>query len=110
MSPPKNTTATEVKPAAPPGVLRVADVAKMWGVQPGTVSAYIKESKATVGARPGRYAGNPMPTPSYMGASKKGPWWPKSQEKALMDWFNSRPGLGHGTGGRRAGSSRKAVA
>lgn len=101
MSPPKTTTMPA--PTGPPGVLRVADVAKIWGVMPGTVSAYVKESKPTVGTRPGRYAANPMPAPTYSGQGKKGPWWPDSQRQQLIDWFHSRPGLGHGTGGRRAG-------
>lgn len=104
MSPPKKPTTTPT--ATPVGVLRVADVAKMWGVQPGTVSAYLKQSKALVGDKPGRYAGNPMPAPKYMGQGKKAPWWPESDRQKLMDWFTSRPGLGHGTGGRRAGSKK----
>lgn len=104
MSPPNKPA--ETKPAAPPGVLRVADVAKMWGVQPGTVSAYLKQSKPMVGDKPGRYASNPMPAPRYMGEGKKGPWWPESQRQALIDWFHGRLGLGHGTGGRRAGATK----
>lgn len=106
MTPPKVKTDTPA-PATPPGVLHVADVARMWGVQPGTVSAYLKQSKATVGDKPGRYASNPVPAPKYSGQGKKGPWWPEVQRQQLIDWFASRPGLGHGTGGRRAGGTAR---
>ncbi len=104
MSPPKKTT--EQPPAAPPGVLRFADVAKMWGVQPGTVSAYLKQSKPLVGDKPGRKANRPVPAPQYMGQGKKLPWWPESDRQKLLDWFHGRLGLAHGTGGRRAGSGK----
>jgi hypothetical protein len=69
------------------------------------VGQYRKESKALLGSRRGRYADRPVPTPDgYTGASMKGPWWKEERRQELMDWFTGRPGLAHGTGGRRAGS------
>lgn len=108
MSPRKNAAPADPAPTSPPGVLRVADIARMWRVQPGTVSAYQTQSKEMVGSKPGRYAHNPMPAPDgYTGASKKGPWWKEERRQELNDWFKGRLGLGHGTGGRRAGSKAR---
>lgn len=109
MSPPKNRAASPAAHRVPAGVMMVADVAALWGVTPSTVWSYRKESRDLVGNRKGRYADNPMPEPAgYMSASKKGPWWREDQRQALADWFQSRPGRAHGTGGRRAGSKKVA--
>lgn len=73
-------------------------------ISPETVRAYRKESKPFHGRRPGRYANNPMPPPGgYVGTARQAPWWPAADEQKLRDWWNSRPGYGHGTGGRYAG-------
>lgn len=99
----------------PPGVLLPRDIARIWTEEaqknrPGappikirTVYAYRKESQIDGG----RYRKNPMPLPDgCTGARGNGPWWRASREQDLRDWWNSRPGHGHGTGGRRAGSTR----
>lgn len=101
---------------APAGTLRAADIARIFSeeraknkvgsppVRVTTVWAYLKESRPMVGQTPGRYATNPMPAPDgYSGAGKKGPWWKDTRAGELRDWWNSRPGHGHGTGGRYAG-------
>lgn len=107
---------TETK--TPPGTLLVDDIARFWTeerrkkyptcdpVRRTTVLAYMKESRG------GRYATNPMPLPEtsgggYMNTSRQAPWWPAAAEKELRDWYNGRPGYGHGTGGRYAGSKAK---
>lgn len=104
----------ETHTKSPPGVLLVADVARIWteerrrarpdapDIRYATVLSYMKESRS------GRYTSNPMPLPEthdggYLNTSRQAPWWPASAERALRDWFNGRPGHGHGTGGRYAG-------
>ena len=118
----KKTTAPAKAPAtkpetpkAPPGTLLVADVARIWSEErrrrkPGapdvsthTVLAYLKESRGEAG----RYTNKPVPEPAgYLAANNRFVWWRADQEQALRDWWNDRPGQGHGTGGRRAGSTR----
>ena len=141
------------EPHGPPGVLRSADVARIWTEEarnavrvrarhhsmrrdlPGdtrcaecgltrgakvhrgpapagditvavsTVWSYSKESR-----RPGgRYIDKPMPQPDgYLHRNRQGPWWLATREQELRDWWNGRPTQAHGTGGRRAGSTRTA--
>lgn len=101
-------------PTAPPGALLVADVARLLSeerrktkpdapdLKPATVLAWVKWSR-TPG---GRYYGNPVPEQAgYLGTSRQVIWWKSEQAKDWITWFNSRPGHGHGTGGRRAGST-----
>lgn len=91
----------------PDGILLVDDLAKMLGVKSPSIWQYMKESKEFVGGRPGRYFGNPFPPPcGYMNAGKKVPWWRQSRRGEVREWDRRRLGLGHGTGGRRAGSGR----
>jgi hypothetical protein len=99
---------------SPPGVLLLADIARILteerrkrdgagapALKVSTVLANLRDSRAA----DGRYATNPMPMPAgYLGTSRQAPWWPADTEQAHRDWYNSRPGHGHGTGGRRAGS------
>jgi hypothetical protein len=100
-------------PSAPPGTLLVADVARIWSeerrqqrsgapdIKPGTVLAYLKESRGVAG----RYTNKPMPEPDgYLAGNRRFVWWRAEREQALRDWWNDRPGQGHGTGGARAGS------
>src|ERR1051325_1494515 len=68
-----------------------------------TVRSYRKESKQMVGKRPGRYRDNPVPPAAgALGTARQAPWWPETDEQKWRDWWNSRPGHGHGTGGRYA--------
>lgn len=108
---------------SPPGTLLVADVARIWteerrakkpdavSVRTETVLRYLGQSRQ----ENGRYKDKPMPLPEltgggYMGTSRQTPWWPADQEQALRDWWSSRPGHGHGTGGRYAGAQAKTAA
>lgn len=129
---------------APPGVLLLADVARIFteearkqydqrvakleeknarrrlkglgvfpplreftGITAETARTYLKQSKPMFGSKPGRYADNPMPPPAgRIGTARQVPWWPAGDEQKLRDWFNSRPGYDHGTGGRYAGRTR----
>jgi len=107
---------TETK--TPPGTVLVDDIARFWTeerrkkypdadpVRRTTVLSYMNES------RNGRYVANPMPLPEtsgggYLNTSRQAPWWPADAEQALRDWYHSRPGHGHGTGGRYAGRKGK---
>lgn len=110
-------------PHAPPGVLFTMDIARILTdearkpnpqrkrkanpdrapISAATVWSYGKESRI----RGGRYLDNPCPQPDgYSGRNMNGPWWYARREQEWRDWYNSRPGQGHGTGGRRAGSTR----
>lgn len=100
------------EPRLPPGVLFRIDVARIWTqeaqkakpgrepLRPETVSSYLKESRSETG----RYWRNPAPMPDgYAGHDMNLPWWKAGREQELRDWWNSRLGQGHGTGGPRAG-------
>jgi len=110
----EGTTMATTETKTPPGILLVDDIARIWTlerrrkypdadpIRRTTVLAYMKESRA------GRYVDNPMPLPettggAYLNTSRQAPWWPATAENALRDWYNNRPGYGHGTGGRYAG-------
>jgi hypothetical protein len=108
----------DMTPKPPPGVLSAADVAELWTIErrkarpdapaykPTTVLMYLRESQKTlVDGRPRRYAGNPMPAPA--GRFGLMPWWRVNQREELLDWYRSRPGHGHGRGGRWAGRRRR---
>lgn len=100
--PPRKLNTGTDKPA---GVIRAADVAALWTeearkldpmrrpISKRTVLSYLEESKPG-----GRYGNKPMPACKRMGLT---PYWEKWQEQALRDWYNDRPGHGHGRGGRR---------
>lgn len=111
---------TDLPRRSPPGVLRAADVAELWTIErrktnpdapaykQTTPLVYLRESQKTlVNGRPRRYASVPMPAPAgRMGLT---PWWHKEQTEELLQWFRNRPGHGHGRGGPRAGSKRRAA-
>lgn len=110
------TTPPPTAPVGPPGALLVADVARIWTeerrkrkpgapeVSPRTVLSYLKESRKT--SKFARYKNNPVPAPAgYLAANNRFVWWKAEQEQALRDWWANRPGHGHGTGGKRAGST-----
>jgi hypothetical protein len=111
---------TTTRTKSPPGIILVADIARFWTeerrkkhsdapeIKTETVLRYLGESRQDGG----RYKANPMPLPEdtgggYLNTSRQAPWWPDSTEQAHRDWFNNRPGHGHGTGGRYAGRAAK---
>lgn len=109
----------DMTPGNPRGVLRAADVAELWTVErrkrdpdapaykATTVLSYLKESTPAADGKPHRYVARPMPAPA--GRIGVVPWWRTSQRRELIDWWRNRPGHGHGTGGPRAGSKRRAA-
>lgn len=75
-------------------------------IKPETVLDYLRNSQPGPPAgQPRRYAKHPLPAPS--GRFGRMPWWPAHLEQQLRDWYNNRPGLGHGTGGWPAGRPRR---
>src|ERR1041384_5252895 len=103
-----------IEAGTPDGVLTVDDVIRIFheeatrdkpgarAVRASTIYMYLYHSRSSApDAEPRRYAANPMPAPRRM--TRNLLWWGADQEQELRDWWNSRPGLGHGTGGRRAG-------
>ncbi len=123
---------------------RVRDIAHMWGeerataagqdpatatpVSEDTVRSYLKHSQEPrrPGAKPRRYATNPMPLPTYLnddggavdpvhGRRGQQPIWLPAEGETLADlerrlraWWHSRPGPGVG-GGRPRKNPAQAV-
>lgn len=94
------------EPHAPPGILFVADIARICTVEaqkakpgrgpirPATIRSYLKESRS----EHGRYARNPAPMPDgYAGGAQNTPWWYEPRGEQWRTWWNSRPTGGHGT-------------
>jgi len=121
---------------------RARDIARMWGeeraiaagndpataepVDVDTVYSYVKHSQPPrrPGARPRRYATNPMPLPTYLnddggeldpvnGRRGQQPLWLPEEGETLADlerrlraWWHSRPGPGVGGGRPRKNPAR----
>ncbi|MFD6565447.1 hypothetical protein [Micromonospora profundi] len=79
-------------------MLLMADVARLGGVKPETVSKALQRSKSG-----GRYAGDPFPEPDGRIGGRDGslsgsrPWWSSDRREAIEAWFarnQDRSGVG----------------
>lgn len=88
--------------------------ARVQGVEsmrPETISQHLFESREQIplqkgGTRRGKFVEDKFPAPDgYLG---KAPWWAKSREQEIVDWFQRHPRrfVGDGIGGRKPKAER----